>query len=254
MAPQMNRPSETNAPPADRAHSSSSKAWIAAIVVVVFLIILAFVAYYAYRVWQARRQGLPPPPLNPFARGSTVSTRNYPARGGIVGWATSQWRSLRNTRTAGGAYESSGPGRRRTAQLDPDEAWDSRVGDEAYEEQELGLRHGRGDSDVGPYSGDGYAGAPGYARTGRGYGPSGGLQDISGRGRSRSRSELDERYEAETGRSTRDPFGDHAATDIRGVSPRPLDTGYGRTQGHAMQPSVDDISPTERRSIFKEDV
>ena len=75
---------------------------------------------------------------------------------------TDKWNALQNKRTAGGAYESTGYGgsargeRRGFGPLDPDEAWDARVDNEAsgyYEEQELGLQ----DPGQGPYGGHGYA-------------------------------------------------------------------------------------------------
>ena len=162
--------------------------------------------------------------------------------------------------TRSGAYEQplsgGGGGRRR---LDPDEAWDARVGAEAdeygaggyYEEQELGLRPPGG----GPYGGSGYGGnntaLPEYG-------------EERERGRSLSRNDnpysvaggqkgLDERYDQEVGD---DPFGDEAErSELRGVNPRPHQEGE-RT-GHAKQGSgggPHDDSPTERRSMFHENV
>lgn len=136
--------------------------------------------------------------------------------------------ALRNTRTSAGAYEATSLGQRRRGgfdPLDPDEAWDTRVGNEAdygvpgsragpytsYDEQETGLR----DPGSGPYGGGGY-----------------------GEERSRSRQrELDQRYDEETGRAPKaNPFGDGAErNELRGVSPRPV-------EGH------------DRRSAFREDM
>jgi hypothetical protein len=77
---------------------------------------------------------------------------------------------------------------------------------------------------------------------------------------------VDERYDVETGR--KNPFGDEAAVEsLRGVSPRPVqqqDTEYrgassaagkgkGVQQHKKGNESLDD-SPTERRSMFTEDV
>ena len=140
--------------------------------------------------------------------------------------------------------------------MDPDEAWDARVGAEAdgygaggyYEEQELGLRPPGG----GPYGGGGYGGQvlPDYG------------EEIE-RGRSLSRENpayiaggqkgLDERYDEEMGH---DPFGDEAErSELRGVSPRPHQDED--RLGHAKQGSgggPHDDSPTERRSMFHENV
>lgn len=136
----------------------------------------------------------------------------------------------------------------RHATLDPDEAWDARVGNEAdaygpggyYEEQELGL-HGRaGVATGGPTS-----------------------YDVE-RGRSRSREPepyiggsqagLDRRYDEEMGRAgpakRQNPFDDSAEpsnVSLRGVSPRPIDTTGGVQKGK-------ENSPTERRSLFRENV
>ena len=175
---------------------------------------------------------------------------------------------MRNPRTAGGAYESTGYGgssggrgrgdRRGFGALDPDEAWDSRVDNEAsgyYEEQELG---GLSDPAHGPYGGGGY-GEVGVA----------GIE--VGRGRSRSRQrELDNRYDEEVhgGSGSRgaglqpNPFGDQAeASSMRAVSPRPhIDTGAPAAGTHKKNNSSlgttgsAEGSPTERRSMFREDV
>ncbi len=136
--------------------------------------------------------------------------------------------------------------------LDPDEAWDARVGTEAdaygpggyYEEQELGL-HRPG----------GLAPTPGVAPAGYGEGA---------RGRSLSREPepyiggsqagLDRRYDEEVGKGKQpaNPFDDSAEpsnVSLRGVSPRPIDTSL---KGHKSQDSAD--SPTERRSMFRENM
>ncbi len=162
-----------------------------------------------------------------------------------------------NNRSAGGSYEeplsSNVRGRanhRGFGPLDPDEAWDARVGTEAdaygpggyYEEQELGL-HG---------SGPGLAPTPGAVPPGYG--------DDRGRSRSRdpepyiggSQAGLDRRYDEEMGRKPAvNPFDDAAESSnisLRGVSPRPMNVGM----GHKAQNSLDDTN--ERRSIFRENV
>jgi hypothetical protein len=143
--------------------------------------------------------------------------------------------------------------------LDPDEAWDARVGHEAdqtggyYEEQELGLQ----DPNSGPYGGRGY-GEVGI----------GGIPEERGRSRSIQR-ELDNRYDEEVhgGQQARNPFGDdNEARSMRTASPRPMvDTVPGRAKDRAPsahrkgQSSLGttaskDDSPTERRSMFREDV
>lgn len=246
----------------------------------VFLIILVIVVvfggggYVLYTHWRARRLGLPPPPLNPFARRSNNTNNAYrapaPAPGGIQGWVVDKFNALRNKRTAGGAYESTGYGgaggaggtnrdRRGFGPLDPDEAWSANVDNEAsgyYEEQELGLQ----DPGHGPYAGGGY-GDVGIA----------GIEE--GRGRSRSRQrELDNRYDEEvhgatparTGGGGLNPFGDQAeAPSLRSVSPRPHIETSGQTRGVSAHKKNNsslgtsgsaDNSPTERRSMFTEDV
>jgi hypothetical protein len=141
--------------------------------------------------------------------------------------------------------------------LDPDDAWDARVGTEAdaygpggyYEEQELGLH--------APQGGVGASGTapPGYA------------QD---RGRALSREPepyiggsqvgLDRRYNEEMGhglKPTTNPFDDSAApsnVSLRDVSPRPVLDTTSASKGHVRgQDSLSD-SPTERRSMFRENM
>lgn len=168
---------------------------------------------------------------------------------------------MRNKRTAEGAYEGrleggtayAGPtGGRRGRGLDPDEAWDARVGNEAdaygpggyYEEQELGLSTPRD-----PYGGNVYAG-PNMPAAADGQ-----------RGRSRSREPetqhgLDHNRVIGDGnlRAEDNPFGDqHEANSLRDVSPRPhLDTTQATSGGQTKGKASLDESPTERRSMFRE--
>ncbi|KAF2263747.1 hypothetical protein CC78DRAFT_266256 [Lojkania enalia] len=218
---------------------------------IIFLIILLVLVVGGYGGWvlysriQAKRLGLPSPSLNPFARGDS----NYPAPapGGIRGWFDTQIRKFknRNNRYASGAYEepsgySGARGRGAGHRLDPDEAWDARVGNEAYyEEQELGLH--------APNTA--YGGGIGYGA------PSPGFQEERGRSRTRE-------YDDSLHSDARNPFGDDNAASLRGVSPRPLDThqdtSYGGAAqvapGHKKQGSGDN-SPTEsRRSVFRENM
>ncbi|KAF2280276.1 uncharacterized protein EI97DRAFT_430021 [Westerdykella ornata] len=238
----------------------------------IFLIVIGFLALASYGGWvvwsrvQANRLGLPPPSLNPFSRIRSTGGANYPAPApsGIRGWFDTQIRRFknRNNRYAAGAYEETGYGGgsafRGGHRLDPDEAWDARVGNEAhYEEQELGL-HDPVHPEDSMYMGS--SGAYGYAP------PSAGLHATEPeRGRSRTREYDDGGSNLHAG-SARDPFGDENATaSLRGVSPRPLeqDTSYGGAgtlgatagtgKGHKKDGSLDN-SPTERRSIFREDM
>ena len=235
----------------------ASGGWLFLILLVLLLIAAAAWVFFTRR--RAARQGLPPPPLasyNPFATPNR-SSQNYGGRSGILGWAKSKFHSF--TGSGGGAYERPvGAGQRRG--LDPDGAWDARVGDEAdgygtggyYEEQELGLQQP-------PPSGGSY--------TGGGYGSPRGQQlpeygaDEPERGRRRSRDDafigggqkgLDQRYDEEMGKQN--PFGDTAErSSMRGVSPRPAEAEASK------QPRKDGVaghgdSPTERRSMFHENM
>lgn len=247
------------------------------------LVIFGAAGWIIYTQVRARRAGLPPPSFKsyiPFTGQSSRSTgtSNYPTprQGGVVGWIKDHMAALKNRRTAQGAYEEPlesgivagapiggrGGGRRG---LDPDEAWDARVGPEAdlaygpggyYEEQELGLGPERSHE---PYGGTGYGGPPTGSLPAYG--------DGGDRGRSRSREPdafvagaqrgLDQRFDKEVGRESRqNPFGDTAErSNLRDVSPRPVvdtattaDAGKG---GHGAKGSHDE-SPTERRSMFRE--
>lgn len=174
-----------------------------------------------------------------------------------------------NRSATGAGYER--PSRRGFGPLDPDEAWDARVGHEAdayygygYEEQELGLRppqghsqaqgraQGQGQADTA-YSGAGYSNVKLGAEEQRGRtlnrNPGVGLGvGVDGGGPSAGTS--------------RNPFDDDAAEpsnlSMRGVSPRPIDTSVanssaaGKAKGGA---GAHHDSPTsERRSIFRENV
>lgn len=164
-----------------------------------------------------------------------------------MGWIKDGLRALRNKRSAAGAYEQTAGatlggqtgGRRGFGPLDPDEAWDARVGNEYghyYEEQ----GPGRG---PGPYGETAYSGSS-YALKVADEQPArrGGDEPV-GRGRSLSRN-------ARPGDSN--PFDDDAADpsdiSLRGVSPRPMET--------AVRPAVtrDGEGESVRRSVFREDV
>ena len=172
----------------------------------------------------------------------------------------SKFQSVKNAPSGAGYQQPLGGRGRRD--LDPDEAWDARVGNEAdaygpggyYEEQELGLRPGA--PGEGSYAGSGYGGRGTIL-------PDYGAEEMS-RGRSRSREGpgyiggdhdgLDRRYDEQMRRDN--PFGDEAErSELRGVSPRPMG-GEGDGKGDLQKDSLggQDTSPTERRSMFHENM
>jgi hypothetical protein len=224
--------------------------WGIFLIIFFLAIILGFGGWVLYSRIRAQRLGLPAPSLNPFA-GSAAANYPAPAPGGIRGWIEAQVRKFKNRRHATGAYEepttyAGARGRGAGHRLDPDEAWDAHVGNEAYyEEQELGLHPPATAHENTAYGGGEYG--YGYTATVSANG-----QDEE-RGRSRSRG-----YE-ENLHVDRNPFGDDNAASLRGVSPRPLDTGAG-TQGQQSQhkkkesTGSEEDSPTERRSIFRENM
>lgn len=240
------------------------------IIVILVLAVAAAVGWVLYARWRAQRLGLPPPSWSSFIpfRKSEQPYGVQPAPGGVVGWFNDQIRKFRNrnNRTAAGAYEgaplggAARPGRRGFGPLDPDEAWDTRVGTEAdaygpggyYEEQELGLapRHGAEDTAYG--GGSSYpmnlAATPSAAPAGFG--------EEEGRGRTLSRSPgPGGQGLGVPGKSGANPFDDDAEPSnmsLRGVSPRPIDTERAASS-HGKDPGSGE-SPTERRSVFRENV
>lgn len=219
---------------------------LAVVLIVILILVVAGVI-----AWVLLKGGLPF-----FKSSSSPYGAPQPARGGIVGWVNDRLRALknRNTRTAAGAYESSGaggppPGRRGFGPLDPDEAWDARVDNE---DQELGLTSHHGDTS---YGGSGDGSYPMNLATTLGDASAEFRDEEHARGRTRSRSPG-----LAPGRTTsKNPFDDDADPSnlsMRAVSPRPIDTA-----GPAAAPSTggkagqkDPDSPTERRSIFREEV
>ncbi|KAI1769484.1 hypothetical protein GGR53DRAFT_1517 [Hypoxylon sp. FL1150] len=231
-------------------------------IVLFVLAIAAAAGWIVFTQLRARRLGLPAPPLSsyiPFARRAPEASYGpQPAAGGVRGWISDKWRAWRSTgnRSAAGAYER--PSRRGFGALDPDEAWDARVGHEAdgydgygYEEQELGVRppgqHQYGQQSQHQHADTAYGG--GYSNVNLG----GGEQ----RGRTPSRD-----------LGGRNPFDDDAAEpsniSLRGVSPRPIDTSVGGAAkakgvqnvqgGQNGQGQTHDSPTSERRSIFRENV
>ncbi len=207
----------------------------------------------------------------------TSSSGSYgvqPAPGGVAGWFNDRVRSFknRNSRTAAGAYEGAGPAGRTAARqgfgpLDPDDAWDSRVGAEAdayyyNEEQELGLHGGPGGQ---PRSNINNGSRLNVSSTNTAYLGSGGLggstydmnvpaasgsagEELEDRGRTRGRSPH---------LSAKNPFDDDADPSnmsLRGVSPRPIVDTNVAGAGAASRGSKKPDSPTGRRSMFRENV
>jgi hypothetical protein len=227
---------------------------VAAFFIIVAAILLCIAAWVGYTHIRARRLGLPQPTFasyNPFNRSSASYGGPSPAPGGIRGWFNDKIRAFknRNNRTAGGAYEEnlgsnirSGRGTTRGfGPMDPDDAWDAHVGNEAdgygphgYEEEhELGLHPtGIAPTPIGA--------PPGYEAE---------------RGRALNRPEgHNTGYDVSGSRPSQNPFDDSAEASnvsLRGVSPRPVSDSRGH--GHLKaQDSID--SQTERRSLFREEV
>ncbi|KAM0354063.1 hypothetical protein ACHAPU_001098 [Fusarium lateritium] len=218
------------------------------VIAILVLLVAGAVGWLIFTQLRARRLGLPPPSLTsylPWHKEDTGYGPPQPAPNSIGDWFKNMIQKFknRNNRSAAGAYEQSGGaarGRRGFGPLDPDEAWDSRVGNEAdaygYYEEEVG---GRG-RDTG--YGGGYTvnlTATPALPSGRSMG-----DDEEDRGRRASRSPA-------SGPGGRNPFDDDAGSSLRGVSPRPIDTGIAKSKNRSGSA---ESSPTERRSIFRENV
>jgi hypothetical protein len=232
-------------------HSNSHhgiSGWGIFFIVLLILAIIAGAGFFLYIRMRKRRQ--------------PSSDYPSPAPRSIGAWFTDTFAKLKRgrTRQTGAGYEGTGGNggygaggyggsSARRGHLDTDEAWDANVANEAYyEEQELGLQAPTG------YTGAGYGGygapSPGFEPA---Y-PATGLTAPAGeRGRSKSRErELDARYAEET-EQRENPFGDeHAAPSIRSVSPRPIDTSAANAGKKGKE--AHDNSPTERRSMFREEM
>lgn len=228
------------AAPADPGPGSKNYPWGWFVFAIFVLIVILFFSWFIFSRLRARRLGLATPSLNPFSDANRIPSRNYPATGGVVGWAQSKWRNFRTGRRvpASGGYENTsrrGAQRAHFGALDPDEAWDARVGHEAdeygayggYEEQELGLA-----SNAHPPAGS------------QGYGPASGVAEVT-HGRDAHR-ELDERYdEAMGGGHSSNPFDDSAEhSNLKNVDPMPHEEPSTHAPGQRG----------ERRSAFKENV
>ncbi|KAI6708072.1 hypothetical protein PZA11_007064 [Diplocarpon coronariae] len=226
-------------------------------IIVLIAVVFGAIGWIIYTHLRARRLGLPQPTLssyNPFNNSDGYGSSG--TQSGAVGWLRGKISVFknRNNRSAGGAYEeplsSNVRGRannRGFGPLDPDDAWDARVGTEAdaygpggyYEEQDLGLHNERpGPAPTNPP-------APGENR---GRSLSQGPEPYIGG----TRAGLDRRYDEEMGRkATANPFGDEAEpSNLRAMSPRPM--AMDPIQRHETQDSHD--SRTERRSMFRENM
>ncbi|UNI22047.1 hypothetical protein JDV02_007972 [Purpureocillium takamizusanense] len=234
-------------------------------IAVVVLLLAAAVGWIVFTQLRARRLGLPPPSLSsylPWKKQDNAYGPPRPAPGGVVGWFNDQVRKFknRNNRSAAGAYEQPSHGgggttrgRRGFGPLDPDEAWDARVGHEAdgygyYEEQELsGGPAAAGRRGSTEYRGGSYS--MNLAAT-----PGAEYDEEAARGRAPTRSP------GASPAGQRNPFDDDAAAadSLRGVSPRPIvETADAQAQGKAHKTKDDPDSansPTERRSMFRENV
>ncbi|OTB08137.1 hypothetical protein M426DRAFT_7943 [Hypoxylon sp. CI-4A] len=248
-------------------------------IVLFVLLIVAVVGWIAFTQLRARRLGLPAPPLSsyiPFVGSDSSSSYGpQPAPGGVRGWINDKMRAFRgsggNRSATGAGYERPSAGRRGFGALDPDEAWDARVGHEAdgyygygYEEQELGLHpQGQGQrqqqqqqqqQQQRQYDADG---ARDNAYGGAGYGNvNSNLAADHEQQRGRSLNRNQGAGGASPLPSLPNPFDDDAAEpsniSLRGVSPRPIDTNIAAARAKG---GVAHDSPTsERRSIFRENV
>ncbi|KFA62469.1 hypothetical protein S40285_05850 [Stachybotrys chlorohalonatus IBT 40285] len=203
-------------------------------IAVVVLLAVAAVGWIVFTYLRARRLGLPPPTFSsylPWKKSDSPYGPPRPAPGGVVGWFNAQLRKFqdRGNRSASGAYEGSYQGTRRGfGPLDPDEAWDTRVdhegGSYGYYEQEL---ESRGDG-ADRYNMNLATDARDDEEMQRGRKPSRDIGPPPG---------------------ARNPFDDDAADSLRGVSPRPMDSGPAR-------PGVErsSLEQNERRSVFREEV
>jgi hypothetical protein len=212
------------------------------LIIVIVLLILAAAAFFLYlRLTKNKRQS---------AREAGGFPSSSSSSNPVVSWFQNTLQSLKNKRSRTDAgYEGAGyagvTGRaaRGGGPLDPDEAWDSHVGNEAeiygpggyYEETELGL-HPQSTA----YTGAAYGGPAGRLSTdGAGFAPAPGLSaGAAERGRSRSPAVGE------------NPFGDGAdASSFRSVSPRPFEHSQGIKKASSRT-----NSPAGRRSMFREDM
>ncbi|KAL7926311.1 hypothetical protein ACQKWADRAFT_282401 [Trichoderma austrokoningii] len=224
------------------------------VIAIVVILVAAAIGWVVFSQLRARRLGLPPPSLLsylPWRKPDTPYGPPKPARGGVVGWFNNIVRKFkhRNDRSAAGAYEQSGAprGNRGFGPLDPDDAWDARVGNEAdgygYYEQELGGHTEYTGANYG--DGSGHLGAVPAAHVSYN---NNNEEDVE-RGRRPSRDAGAATAAMASSRGI-NPFDDDAQTSLRGVSPRPMDAANKTGE----RPGSSGSSFAERRSIFREEV
>ncbi|KOS21623.1 hypothetical protein ESCO_005215 [Escovopsis weberi] len=231
----------------------------AIVIIVVVLLVAAAIGWVVFANLRARRLGLPAPSLSsylPWRKSAPPYGPPQPARGGIIGWFNDQVEKFkhRNNRSAAGAYEprgrdAGGRGGRGFGPLDPDDAWDARVGHEAdaygyYEEQELGGTTTEYRGAAGAFGIDGNGGGGG-----------------EGRGRQMDRAAPPPLAHPtgahELAHVGVNPFDDDVEADLRGVSPRPMagaGAGAGAGSSKPERPHSAGSSLGERKSIFREEV
>lgn len=145
--------------------------------------------------------------------------------------------------------------------MDPDEAWDTRVGNETdsygvsgpggyYEDQELRLAPTPGLDN--PYASHHEAAMSPYGEGERGRSKSRDPSGMMG-----GQQGLDTRYDQEMGRADNkqnNPFSDdNEAPSLRGVSPRPMvNPSAEQNRRSQVGGGSQENSPTERKSMFRE--
>ncbi|KAI0998494.1 hypothetical protein K3495_g9702 [Podosphaera aphanis] len=225
----------------------------------VFFIILFLLTIFGCTTWlfythiRAKRLGLPQPTFssyNPFGTKNNFRESGQPHTR-VIGWVSDKIRLLknRNSRAAAGGYEEpltsnvrSRAKNRGFGPLDPDEAWDTRVGMEADSYTPTGHAE---EQELDPYEPSSVP--PKY-------------EESRGRRFSRvpepyiggSQAGLDRRYDEEMGSREMNPFADTAEpTDLplREFSPRPMVTA----ESARYQQNTRMDSPS-RRSMFREDI
>jgi hypothetical protein len=229
-------------------HKSGPSGWA---IFFIILLVLALLLLTAFVIWKFVLKR-PLPSLGRRRDGFSTSGGSS-SGGGLAGaknWFNNIAYKIKNPRarstTAG--FEPSGISAGRAAggtgrnPLDPDEAWDARVGHEAEynpfygEGEETELRDQRYAGGAGPPGDTGYTGYAGASYASVSY-PS----QPSGPERGRSRSPAPGAMPREN------PFGDDAASSLRTVSPRPaINTNlsnHKRTESTQSSP---------RRSVFRE--
>ncbi|CAI4212585.1 unnamed protein product [Parascedosporium putredinis] len=191
------------------------------VIAIVVIAVVAALGWVAFTQLRARRLGLPPPSFSsyiPFKKSNDSPFDSRASQGGVVGWVNDRVRGFkqRNNRTARGAYEPSGGNAARGTMA-------------ALTPTKLGILACTTSDDLG---GSGYE------------------MNLPRTPAARSPAPQEERRGRQP--AERNPFDDDAEPSnisVRKISPRPLDTGAGRAGGRK-----EDDSPTDRRSMFREEV